>query len=98
MRLNGRIRGTQAIVLELIADSGKTAYELSKEMGCSKNKIKRWENGLNLPSVEDFDKLLEHLGYELKIEKKPLGLDPRARMAKDLGVSYGGLECREKSI
>lgn len=96
MRFNGRERSVEWIIREMVGE--KSAYAVNKQIGGGKNNVKGWMDGMNKPRLEQFDKLCEAMGYEIIIKKKPDGLAARVQEARDLGVSYGGLECRRKNI
>lgn len=46
-----------------------TQYALEKKTGLNRSSIANWENGKCEPRVSDFIKLLNVMGYDLKIVK-----------------------------
>jgi transcriptional regulator with XRE-family HTH domain len=69
MKYNGKLLDGQQMVKHIVNQSGKSAYQLSSEIGVSKNTVRRWECGYS-PSLRDFEKFLINCGYEIKIIKK----------------------------
>ena len=57
------------IVLEMVKDSEKTPYAISKAAELNKNEVGRWMNGTS-PSLEGFNRFVNALGYQIKIERK----------------------------
>ena len=67
MKYDGKILNTHQMID--IAIDGKACNRLSREIGLSKNAVRNWQNGIE-PKTEDFEKLLEVCGYEIRIVKK----------------------------
>ena len=59
----------QEIVLEMVKDSEKTPYAISKAAELNKNEVGRWMKGTS-PSLERFNRFVNALGYQIKIERK----------------------------
>ena len=57
------------IVLEMVKDSEKTPYAISKAAELNKNEVGRWMNGTS-PSLDRFNRFVDALGYQIKIERK----------------------------
>ena len=73
----------------------KSIKEIADETNLSKESLRRWFEGLNVPKVDSFDALLDACGYMLVIQKKPIGLEGAAVEAKKLGLSYGQYMARK---
>jgi post-segregation antitoxin (ccd killing protein) len=57
------------IVREMVKDSEKTPYAISKAAELNKNEVKRWMKGTT-PSLDKFNRFVDALGYQIKIERK----------------------------
>jgi len=57
------------IVNEMVKDSEKTPYAISKAAELNKNEVGRWMNGTS-PSLDRFNRFVDALGYQIKIERK----------------------------
>ena len=57
------------IVNEMVKDSEKTPYAISKAAELNKNEVGRWMNGTS-PSLDRFNRFVNALGYQIKIERK----------------------------
>ena len=57
------------IVLEMVKDSEMTPYAISKAAELNKIEVGRWMNGTS-PSLEGFNRFVNALGYQIKIERK----------------------------
>ena len=57
------------IVLEMVKDSEKTPYAISKAAELNKNEVGRWMKGTS-PSLDRFNRFVNALGYQIKIERK----------------------------
>ena len=57
------------IVLEMVKDSDKTPYAISKAAELNKNEVRRWMKGTS-PSLDRFNRFVNALGYQIKIERK----------------------------
>jgi hypothetical protein len=57
------------IVLEMVKDSEKTPYAISKAAELNKNEVNRWMKGTT-PSLDKFNRFVDALGYQIKIERK----------------------------
>ncbi len=94
MRMNNRETNINAVIQTLFAESGLSDYMIAKNTGLPYNQVRRWGTGKTKPTIEMLEKLLELFGYDLVIQKKPIGLAEEARKAKDAGISYGELQRR----
>jgi hypothetical protein len=57
------------IVLEMVKDSEKTPYSISMAAELNKNEVNRWMKGTT-PSLDKFNRFVDALGYQIKIERK----------------------------
>ena len=57
------------IVREMVKDSEKTPYAISKAAELNKNEVNRWMKGTS-PSLDRFNRFVNALGYQIKIERK----------------------------
>ena len=57
------------IVNEMVKDSEKTPYAISKAAELNKNEVGRWMKGTS-PSLDRFNRFVNALGYQIKIERK----------------------------
>lgn len=75
----------QEFLKNRIKESGLTYDELGEELGCSRQNVWQIVNQLKSPSYDNIERLLDILGYKIKIipkEKNALQINNQIRPQK----------------
>lgn len=60
-----------SVLTKLRNEKNVSLEKLAAKAGLSSNSLWKWEQKRVTPTLENFQRVLDVMGYELKIEKKP---------------------------
>ena len=69
MKYEEKILTSSQLVSIVLNETEASPYILSKKLGFGKNTVKMWSKGTSA-SVDNLDKMLSLLGYEIRVVKK----------------------------
>ena len=71
----------QIALIEARLRADLTQAELAEHLGVPQSSISRWENGLNMPTVETLTKLARVLGVQFHIDEDSIRIEEPGELA-----------------